>query len=43
MSHIWQRIANMFPASDYQCNLSMESYMNEEKIETEIAHHEARV
>ncbi|WKT53531.1 Major facilitator, sugar transporter-like [Fusarium oxysporum f. sp. vasinfectum] len=28
---------------DYQCNLSMESYMNEEKIEAEIAHHEAKV
>ncbi|KAF5540164.1 high-affinity glucose transporter RGT2 [Fusarium mexicanum] len=28
---------------DYQCNLSMESYMNEEKIDTEIAHHEAKV
>ncbi|KAF4333989.1 high-affinity glucose transporter RGT2 [Fusarium beomiforme] len=28
---------------NYQCNLSMESYMNEEKIDTEIAHHEAKV
>ncbi|KAF4495266.1 High-affinity glucose transporter RGT2 [Fusarium agapanthi] len=28
---------------DYQCNLSMESYMNEEKIDAEIAHDEAKV
>ncbi|KAF5557369.1 high-affinity glucose transporter RGT2 [Fusarium napiforme] len=27
---------------DYQCNLSMESYMNEEKIVAEIDHHEAK-
>ncbi|KAG5813399.1 hypothetical protein H9Q74_012721 [Fusarium xylarioides] len=30
-------------SKDYQCNLSMESYMNEEKIVTEIDHHEAKV
>lgn len=27
---------------DYQCNLSMESYMNEEKIVAEIDHHEPK-
>lgn len=33
----------IFHDSDYQCNLSMESYMNEEKIDAGIAHHEAKV
>jgi hypothetical protein len=36
----YQCIANHY--SDYQCNLSMESYMNEEKIVAEIDHHEAK-